>query len=203
MFTRIFPVLLVLLGGCAFLPYRFAAQSDLTVSAVIEPLRLISASGTFCNSVRLDNRTIATAAHCIEDGQALSVIEAGQEIIATQATKHPAYELTSPERSTGVDLAKLLVPAKDEILKRVPIRPLQPGPVEIRVIETNGTNLFIPCQHLGRSGTIVELSCGVSLGWSGAPVVQDGALVGILSARSSDITANIVQMADAMLLDTF
>lgn len=194
---------LLSLGGCSFLQARYRPAPVTPSVMPVLPLALTTVTGVRCNAVRLDQDTVATAAHCVADQAAVMVTELGQGAVARGVVVHPAYELTPSAVSAGVDLARLSIRAVSDETGAIPIRAIQPGAVEIRIPAEGGGYTPIPCSFLGRSGAIVELSCQVSLGWSGAPVVQDGALVGILSARGQGQTAGIAQMADATLLAFF
>jgi hypothetical protein len=197
-------VLSLCLGsGCALLPAETNSARAAPPARPVLPVQITTASGTVCNAVRLDSLTVATAAHCIEDDSAVMVVEAERSLAVSSITSHPAFGLAAMAQSAGVDLARLSVMEEPELVGEVPIRAIEPGTVEIRVASPDGTYRAVPCAFLGRSGSIVELSCHVSLGWSGAPIVQNGALVGILSARGQAQTAGIAQMADARLLESF
>lgn len=167
------------------------------------PVLLQSDTGTVCNAVRLTADTVATAAHCLEGSASFSLTEAGFVLPVTSPVVHPAYALADLQNAAGFDLAKLAVAAPLGDGGQVVIRPVDPGPVDIVALTQSGALRVVRCQYLGRSGTLVELGCAVDLGWSGAPVVQNGALVGILSARGRSGQAAIVQMADATVLQSF
>lgn len=193
----------ILITGCAGLSDAKTANANALPTRAPAPVLVATAGGTICNGVRLSGRTVATAAHCLADGTAVSIVEAGLVAPATDALVHPGYAMIVSKLAAGLDLAKLSVASLTGIIGEVAIRPVQPGLIEILVVTTSGEYRQIPCGYLGRSGAMVELSCKVSLGWSGAPVVQNSALVGILSARGQAQSVDIVQMADATLLDSF
>lgn len=167
------------------------------------PVLLQSDTGTICNAVRLNAGTVATAAHCLEGGTSFRLSEDGFVLPVTAPAVHPAYALADLQSAAGFDLAKLGAAAPSGQGGQVAIRPVDAGPVDILALTQTGTLRVVRCQYLGRSGTLVELGCAVDLGWSGAPVVQNGALVGILSARGRSGQADIVQMADATYLKGF
>ena len=167
------------------------------------PLSLTTAGGTSCNGVRIDERTVATAAHCLSDGTTLRLREAGVTQVTSDTMMHPAYAFHPGDDAGGFDLAKVFVASPSGVNGAVPIAPIQPGPVRILVRDAAGELREVPCTFLGRSGRLVELGCRVNLGWSGAPVIQDGALVGVLSARGRGATVEVVQIADASLLESF
>lgn len=167
------------------------------------PVLLQSDAGTVCNAVRLNAGIVATAAHCLEGGASFTLTEGGFLLPADAPRLHPAYPLADLANVARFDLAKLSVVAPVWQVGRVVIQPVEPGPVEIVALTQGGATRVVRCQYLGRSGTLVELACAVDLGWSGAPVVQNGALVGILSARGRSGLTDIVQMTDAMYLDSF
>lgn len=167
------------------------------------PVQVRTAGGTICNGVRIDGQTIATAAHCLAGGIDVSIIEAGSTLRATAIRIHPAYEFLDPSGAAGLDLAKIFVAAPLGMAGEVVIAPIQFGPVEIFVRDTAGEFQNIPCEYLGQSGTLTEVSCPVRLGWSGAPVVQNGALIGLLSARGQQEALGVAQIADATRLDSF
>lgn len=189
----------ILVGG---LP---APGPSSVLQPVLEPVPVIveTTGGTVCNGVRLNARTIATAAHCVSDGTTITVLELGITRSVANDVSHPGYTVLPASQAAGVDLAKLTVGAFDARIGQVAIRPIQARPVEIRVLTRSGQYRDITCGFLGQSASLVELTCPVELGWSGAPVVQDGALVGILSARGRVQSVDIVQVADAMGLQTF
>ena len=193
----------IFITGCAELSDERIANANPLPIRVPVPVMLVTVGGTICNGVLLNGQTVATAAHCLSDGTAVSIVEAGFVAPATNTLVHPGYAMMVPELAAGLDLAKLSVASQTGILGEVAIRPVKSGLIEILVVTTSGEYRQIPCGYLGRSGAMVELSCKVSLGWSGAPVVQNGALVGILSARGRAQSVDIVQMADATLLDSF
>ena len=168
------------------------------------PLLVDTAGGTLCNGVRLDPETVATAAHCLADGTAASLREGGSRTRVRAAVPHPAFALLSTQGAGGVDLARLFAAAPDgDDAGRVALRAIGPGPVTILALTPDGVPRRVSCDVLGRSGRMTEVSCAVALGWSGAPVVQDGALVGILSARGRAGGVAVAQVADATLLSTF
>ncbi|KQI70741.1 hypothetical protein AN191_16300 [Loktanella sp. 5RATIMAR09] len=195
----------ILITGCAGLSDAKTANANANAFPTRAPVPVVvaTAGGTICNGVRLNGQTVATAAHCLADGTSVSVVEAGLVAPATDTLVHPGYAMVVPELAAGLDLAKLSVASQTGMIGELAIRPVEPGLIEILVLTTSGEYRQIPCGYLGRSGAMVELSCMVSLGWSGAPVVQNGALVGILSARGEVQSVDIVQMADATLLDSF
>ena len=211
LFRPVQPLLLLALCGCNLFPTRLLpgtaldhglrpapAQVRQVLPEVIE-----TAEGRRCHAVRLDDRTIATAAHCVAGSVRVDLIENGERIQTRDTLLHPARDLASPDRAAASDLAKLTVPASVLTSARVRIAPLAPGQVTILVRAGSSNTTAIPCGFLGRSGTMAELSCAVSLGWSGAPVVQDGALVGILSGRGRVGALDIAQIAVATGLDSF
>lgn len=167
------------------------------------PVRVETAGGKLCNGVRLDAQTVATAAHCVSDGTLVTVIEGGRARTVEAVVSHPGYAVLPAAQAGGVDLARLILPVIGPPMAQIVIRPAQPSAVEIRVVTRSGHYQDTPCGFLGQSGDLVELSCSVDLGWSGAPVVQDGALVGILGARGRIQSVDIAQVAAAMRLRTF
>lgn len=193
----------ILISGCVALPDIWRASEETQPVLQPVPLFLETTGGTTCNGVRLDRRTVATAAHCLEEGTSIDIFEAGGVSRTADTRVHPAYDLMNTEQAAGLDLAKIFVISPVDAPGRLLIRPIEPGPVEILVVTKSGAFRRIPCSYLGRSATLVEMSCAVSLGWSGAPIVQNGALVGILSARGQDRSIDIVQMAEATRLNTF
>jgi len=193
----------VLLTGCDLLFGPWTAPDVAPPVLLPTPVEVRTAGGTICNGVRIDGQTVATAAHCLMDGTDVRIIEAGSTLRATAITIHPAYEFLDPSGAAGLDLAKISVPAPLGTVGEVVIVPVQFGPVEIFVRDTAGEFQNIRCEYLGQSGTLTEVSCPVRLGWSGAPVVQNGALVGLLSARGQQQTAGVAQIADATRLDSF
>lgn len=192
-----------IIGACAPILDLRSIDGPAVSVLVPVPLSLTAAGGTSCNAVRIDGRTVATAAHCLSDGTTLRLREAGVTLATGDTLQHPAYDFRTIEDAGGFDLAKVFVASPNGVNGAVPIAPIQPGPVRILVRDAGGELREVPCTFLGRSGRLVELGCGVNLGWSGAPVVQDGALVGILSARGRGATAEVVQIADASLLESF
>lgn len=189
--------------GCAFVPFTDTQATVASQLRAPRPLLLQTDQGQTCNAVRLDNQTIATAAHCVHDQTGTTIFEDGKALFAPDPLEHPGYEVSAPETAARWDLAKLRIPATDASTDILAIRPADPAPVEILALTPEGELQSVPCGFLGRSGTLVELSCTVNLGWSGAPVVQNGALVGILSARGQGQTAAIAQMSDATGLSNF
>jgi hypothetical protein len=193
----------IMITGCAELSDAKTANANALSTHAPVPVMVTTAGGTICNGVRLNGQAVATAAHCLADGTAVSIVEAGLVAPVMDTVVHPGYAMMVPELAAGLDLAELSVTSQTGITGEATIRPVQSGLIEILVVTTSGEYRQIPCGYLGRSGTMVELSCRVSLGWSGAPVVQNGALVGILSARGQAQSVDIVQMADATLLGSF
>lgn len=84
---------------------------------------------------------------------------------------HPGHAVLPAAQAGGVDLARLTLTVIGPPMAQIVIRPAQPSAVEIRVVTRSGHYRDIHCGFLGRSGDLVELSCSVDLGWSGAPVV--------------------------------
>lgn len=209
MFRHVPIAAVILLGGC--LPIivgrpPIAGPVPVAVAQappVPVPLRVETAGGNLCNGVRIDADTVATAAHCVSDGTTVTVVERGVARVVATVTPHPGHSVLPAAQAGGVDLARLTLASPDGRMGAVAVRPIQPRAVEIRVLTRAGELRDIPCGFLGQSGRLVELSCAVGLGWSSAPVVQDGALVGILSARGRVRSVDIVQMADAMGLLSF
>ncbi|WP_333713889.1 trypsin-like serine protease [Yoonia sp.] len=192
-------LLSLLAAGCGSSADRVA---PVPVAAPV-PVLLQSDLGTVCNAVRLNADTVATAAHCLEEGASFTLNESGFVLPVEASRLHPAYPLADLQNAARFDLAKLSVAAPLGRGGRVVILPVEPGPVDIVAVTQAGATRIVRCQYLGRSGTLVELACAVDLGWSGAPVVQNGALVGILSARGRSDRTDIVQMTDATLLQSF
>lgn len=195
--------LATLTTGCAFVPFTDTDAATVSQVRAPRPLLLQTDQGQTCNAVRLDDQTIATAAHCVHDQTGITVFEDGKALFAPDPLEHPGYEISAPDTAARWDLAKLRVPATDASTGVLAVRPADPAPVEILALTPEGELQSVPCGFLGRSGALVELSCTVNLGWSGAPVVQNGALVGILSARGQGQTAAIAQMSDATGLSNF
>lgn len=188
-----------LAAGCSS---GVAVDWPLPVAAPV-PVLLQSDLGTVCNAVRLNASTVATAAHCLEEGARFTLTEGGFVLPADAPRLHPAYPLEESQKAARFDLAKLSVAAPLGWSGQVVIRPVEPGPVDIVAMTQGGATRVVRCQYLGRFGTLMELACAVDLGWSGAPVVQDRALVGILSARGRSDQTEIVQITDAIYLETF
>lgn len=189
--------------GCAFVPFADTETTTVSQLRAARPLLLQTDQGQTCNAVRLDEQTIATAAHCVHDQTGVTVFEEGKALYAPDPLEHPGYEISAPDTAARWDLAKLRVPVTDASTGVLAVRPADPAPVEILALTAEGELQNVSCGFLGRSGTLVELSCAVDLGWSGAPVVQNGALVGILSARGQGQTSAIAQMSDATGLSNF
>lgn len=139
----------------------------------------------------------------LRSGNLVTVVEGGVARTVEAVVSHPGHAVLPAAQAGGVDLARLTLTVIGPPMAQIVIRPAQPSAVEIRVVTRSGHYRDIHCGFLGRSGDLVELSCSVDLGWSGAPVVQDGALVGILSARGRIRSVDIAQVADAMRLRTF
>lgn len=193
--------------GCAFAP-RFEGMpvytSDPAPSgAEPVPILIETSAGRGCNAVRIDAGTVATAAHCLQGASSVDVFEDGQVSRTASFTENPGFAIAERVVSAGADLAKLRVHAQPGGTRPVAIGEIQPGPVEIHTLTRAGARRVIPCGYLGRSGALVELSCAVDLGLSGAPVVQNGMLVGILSSRGQAQSLAIAQMADATRLYSF
>ena len=199
----LFFCVVVSLAGCDLLFGPLRETEAVPLPVLPTPVQVRTVGGTICNGVRLDGQTIATAAHCLADETDVSIIENGSTLRATAVEIHPAYEFLAPSGAAGLDLAKIFVSAPLGLAGEVVIAPMQIGPVEIFVRDQAGEFMNIRCEYLGQSGTLTEVSCPVRLGWSGAPVVQNGALVGLLSARGQRQTAGVAQIADAMRLDSF
>ncbi|MCF2872060.1 S1 family peptidase [Octadecabacter sp. G9-8] len=199
----LFSCIAVLLTGCGLLFGPVVEIEDVPAMVLPTPVQIRTAGGTMCNGVRLDGQTVATAAHCLADGTNVSVIEAEATLRPSAVQIHPAYEFLDRSSAAGLDLAKIFVEAPFGAAGEVVIAPLQAGPVEILVRDSAGEFRNVRCEYLGQSGTLTEVSCLVRLGWSGAPVVQNGALVGLLSARGQRQTAGVAQIADATRLDSF
>lgn len=178
-------------------------QASPITGALPAPLRLETSDGRFCNGVRLDERHVATAAHCVHLGGTVTLIENGVATQADAVAVNPGFEFQPTVTAAGADLAKLTVPAPVGNSATVAIGTIQPGSAQVFALSRSGVLEETVCTYLGRSGAIVELSCLVEPGWSGAPVVQNGALVGIVSARGRGPAQSVVQMADAIRLTAF
>lgn len=213
---KLAPVLLILLlAGCDGLPAwggrlpvlggetgPWAAPAP-SVPRAVRPVVIETTDGRRCNAVRLDDHTLATAAHCVSGAQQVGLIEEGLSRGTTDILLHPAHGMGPAAQGAARDLAKLRLPAQAPTGARVVPAPLVPGPVDILLRSQAGGVEAIPCGFVGRGNGMAELSCTVSLGWSGAPVVQQGALVGILSGRGRVGSADIAQIAEATGLNSF
>lgn len=200
MSMRLLALIGLALAGCS----RAPADGQDVLARAPAPLLIETGGGTLCNGVRLDPDTVATAAHCLADGTGITLRDGANRVRATDVVLHPAFALLSAQGAGGVDLARLSVAAPaGDAAGRVALRPVGPGPVTILALAPDGTSRRVSCDVLGQSGRLTELACAVALGWSGAPVVQDGALVGILSARGRADGVAVAQIADATLLSTF
>ncbi|MBD3786626.1 MAG: trypsin-like peptidase domain-containing protein [Sphingomonadales bacterium] len=208
---HILPLLLVALCGCTVLPPRRLAvtgpgpvsRSASAPERPVQPEVIETAQGRRCQAVRLDDRTIATAAHCVADALRVDLLGDGAPVQARDILLHPAHDIAPLDRAAASDLAKLTLPAPVPTGARVRIAALAPGEVTILVRTGSSGTTAVACGFLGRSGPMAELSCPVALGWSGAPVVQNGALVGILSGRGRAGTLEIAQIAVATGLESF
>jgi hypothetical protein len=178
-------------------------QASLQPATLPVPLRLETDDGRACHGVRLDDRHAATAAHCVQGSATITLFENGIATLAEALVVNPGYAVQTPETAAGADLARLTAAASPGSSAPVVVGMIEPRAAQILSLAPSGAIRQTECAYLGRSGAIVELSCQVDLGWSGAPVVQDGVLVGIVSARGTGAALAVVQMADAMRLAAF
>ena len=202
--VHVFAVVLLLQGcGALSLPEDRApgASQAAASSRVPEPLLLRAADGTLCNAVRIAPARAATAAHCLE-AVGPFVLEAEFGALPVLGTRtNPAYALLDPAISAAADLAVLRL--SPDMGGTVAIASIRPGPAVIHARTPSGARASRTCNFLGRAGGLVELECSVPLGWSGAPVLQDGMLVGIVSSRGRGVTSGITQMAEAVRINSF
>ena len=197
-------ILLMALQGCVLPvigdPDRTAPADDLPPRPV-QPLLFRATDGTVCNAVRTGPDTAATAAHCLDAARPFTLTGSGRSEPILSARANPAYGRLDAAMGAAADLAVLHVPFDGA--GRVVVAPIRPGPVVISARGPGGQRETRRCDYLGRAGGLVELACPIPLGWSGAPVIQDGALVGIVSSRGRGATRGITQMADAARIDSF
>lgn len=193
-------IFLLALQGCV-LPV--IGDRDLSAPSVrtIEPLLFRASDGTLCNAVRIGPDTAATAAHCLDAAGPFVLSGWGPPVPVLGARANPAYGRLDTVSGAAADLAVLRLPWGGA--GRVPIAAIRPGPARIVARDPEGRIETRACGYLGRAGGLVELACQIPLGWSGAPVIQDGALVGIVSSRGQGTTRNVTQMADAFRIDSF
>ena len=152
------------------------------------PLRLETSDGRACNGVRLDDRLVATAAHCVQIGDSVTVIENGVATRADAVVVNPGYAFEPVETAAGADLARLTAAGSPGRFAPVAIGAIQPGPAQALSLSQSSVLHQTVCTYLGRSGALV---------------VQNGVPVGIVNAWGSGPEHSVVQMADAMRLASF
>ena len=193
------------LHACAALPARdgpdISGSSAVAAPRPPEPMLLRAADGTLCNAVRVGPTRAATAAHCLEAAGPFLLETGSERIPVNDAWSNPAYAVLDPAVGAAADIAVLRLASDGG--GSAPVARIRPAPVMILARTPSGARESRACEFLGLAGGLIELSCEVPLGWSGAPVVQDGALVGIVSARGRGSTAGITQASDAFRIDSF
>ena len=116
------------------------------------------------------------------------MIENGVATRADAVVVNSGYAFEPTERAAGADLARLTAAGSPGRFTPVTIGAIQPGPAQVLSLSQSGVLHQTACSYLGRSG---------------APVVQNGVLVGIVSAQGSGPEHSVVQMAEAMRLASF